>query len=101
MMKGNPIRSSPFSFLLCVSVSLWFIPAVQAVELRWKFKEGDQHVAKVEQKSEVTSTVGGTATVIAMETGMELAWQVAAVDEQGVATITQKFQRLRLKLEMP
>lgn len=97
------------AFFSCNSCVSWFVSYIaislatlaSAAELRWKFKEGDEHVAKVEQKSEVTSTVGGTSTVITMETGMDLLWQVTGVDEQGTATITQKFQRLRLKLEMP
>lgn len=72
-----------------------------ADELRWKFKTGDAYLAKIEQKSEVTSTVAGTPTVMTLETGLELGWQVKAVDEQGVATIGQKFQRLTMKLQTP
>src|SRR4051794_9976247 len=98
----NIPRHFPVLLLLCVSVSLSFIPSSSPGEdLRWKLKEGEQLLAKVEQKSEVTSTIGGTSSVMTIETGMELLWSIAAVDEKGLATITQKFQRLRMKLEMP
>ena len=76
--------------------------AASAAELRWKLKAGDEFVAKVEQKSEVASSLGGAApTLMTMESGLELGWKVTEVDEQGAATITQRFQRLRMKMEMP
>lgn len=83
------------------SIPLLCCPLSFAEELRWKLKSGEELVAKIEQKSEVTSTISGTATVMTVETGMELAWKVEAVDEQGNATISQRFQRLRMTLEMP
>ena len=77
------------------------IPAI-AEPLRWKLKAGDEFVAKIEQNSEVSSTLGGAApTVMTLEAGLEIAWKVSSVDDQGAAEIAQRFQRLRMKLEMP
>ena len=73
-----------------------------AEPLRWKLKSGDELLATIDQRSEVASTLGGAApTVMTLDTGLELAWKVDGVDEQGAAKITQRFQRLRMKLEMP
>jgi hypothetical protein len=73
-----------------------------AQELRWKLKAGESLLAKIEQKSEVASSIGGAApTLLTLETALELGWSVQAVDDQGLATISQKFKRLRMKLEMP
>jgi hypothetical protein len=73
-----------------------------AEPLRWKLKSGDEFLAKLEQHPEIGSSLGGGApAVMTLDTGMELGWQVTAVDEHGAADISQRFQRLRMKLEMP
>lgn len=72
-----------------------------AEELRWKFQAGEEYVATIDQRSEVTSTISGTASVMTSDTGMQLVWKVESVDDHGNATIRQRFDRLRMTLEMP
>lgn len=89
--------------VLALVIGHWslVIPAT-AEPLRWKLKSGDEFVATIDQKSEVASTLGGAApTVMTLEAGLEMTWKVDSVDEQGAAKIIQRFQRLRMKLEMP
>lgn len=99
--NGFPQAKSGGCIVIAVCLGLLGLSTAAANELRWKFKSGESYLAKIEQKSEVTSTVAGTPTVMTLETGLELAWQVKAVDEQGIATIGQKFQRLTMKLQTP
>jgi hypothetical protein len=73
-----------------------------AEPLRWKLETGQKFVAKIDQRSQVDSTLGGAApTLMTLEAGMEMLWKVNSVDDQGTAQITQRFGRLRMKLEMP
>jgi hypothetical protein len=96
------VPSATFLILSFVIGHWSLVIAASAAELRWKFSSGDEFVARIEQKSEVDSSLGGAApTRMTMESGLELAWKVVAVDEQGAAVISQRFQRLRMKLEMP
>lgn len=69
--------------------------------LRWKFREGDTWRVKSEQTSEVASTIGNSTSAMTLETGMDLAWNVETVSEDGAALIRQRFAALRMKLEMP
>jgi len=94
-MVRHVLAAFGFITFLCLS-------AGAAEPLRWKLKPGDEFLAKIEQHSEVTSSLGGGApTSITLDTSMELAWKVTAIDEQGAAKISQRFQRLRMKLELP
>jgi hypothetical protein len=95
-------RSKIFLALSLVIGHWSLVIPTMAEPLRWKLKTGEELVAKIEQKSEVASTLGGAApTVMTLEAGLEMTWKVTHVDEQGAADITQRFQRLRMKLEMP
>ncbi len=86
---------------LAIALLLSAAFSATAEELRWKLKEGEEFVAKIEQRSEVTSTISGTSSLMTVETGMELLWKVDAVDEAGNATLTQRIRRPRMILEMP
>lgn len=90
-----------FAFALVIGYWSLVIPA-GAEPLRWKLKAGEEFVATIDQKSEIASTLGGAApTVMTLEAGLEMTWNVDDIDEQGTAEITQRFKRLRMKLEMP
>jgi hypothetical protein len=69
--------------------------------LRWKLKAGQALQVELTQKSELETTVAGKPLKMNVEMLMGLAWQVEAVDEQGIARVAQSFTRLKLKLDAP
>jgi hypothetical protein len=100
-------RTGPRSF----PVAVWFavacglggaIPGAGAAEvLRWKFRAGDTLRFSIEQKSNMSMRGMGTERKSARSQTVEMSWKVLRVDPGGVAEITQKIDRIRMRAEMP
>jgi len=97
------MSSNRILLAIALAIGHWSLATAAFAEpLRWKLKQGEELLAKIDQKSQVASTLGGAApSIMTLDTSLELTWKVDRVDEQGTAKITQRFQRLRMKLEMP
>jgi hypothetical protein len=94
----NPL---PFAVVILLLLNIAASSALAEQTLRWNFAPGDQWQVEFDQQSEVTTTIAGRPTSMTLATGMQVRWQVASVDERGSAVVTQTFERLRMKLELP
>jgi len=65
--------------------------------LRWKLREGDQLRLKVTQATRTETSVKGKATVMSIDTGLEMLWRVDRVEQDGIMQMTQSFERVMMK----
>jgi len=71
--------------------------AQAADELRWKFKAGENmHYQMVQDTQMRTASADRTAKTAIAQT-IDLTWKVSAVDANGVASMTQTIDRMRIK----
>jgi hypothetical protein len=75
------------------------VPAV--AHAQFKLAKGQILTYKVEQTTEVKSTVGGMMTAIASRTELTKKWDVLDVDPQGVATLRMTITALKLSQRLP
>lgn len=71
------------------------------VQLKWKFQQGQKLNLQLAQDMTIAMAVQGQAINQKIRMGMDLAWNVKEVDSQGVATIDQKFSRIRMNMDTP
>lgn len=86
------------SFLLII---LFLQSTLCAAELRWRFEKGQTLSFKLEQQTQVDSQLGPRNTNLAHATEMEILWHIDEIADDGSAQITQKFERLAMKLQLP
>lgn len=68
--------------------------------LRWKFEAGQVRHLSMTQVMKQTMKVGDQAPTSADATNtMDMTWKVESVDRHGVATLTQTFDRIRMKMQ--
>jgi hypothetical protein len=68
--------------------------------LRWKFKPGQVIHLTMTQKTKQTVTSGETPPIpMDMTNIMDMKWKVEAVDSQGVASVAQTFDRMRISMQ--
>jgi hypothetical protein len=72
-----------------------------AEALRWKFQAGETLRFSIENKSVMTAKATGTERKSTQTQTVEMSWKVQAVDPSGTADITQRMDRIRLRVEMP
>jgi hypothetical protein len=69
--------------------------------LRWKLQPGEKFRVEFSQKSDLETTVGTKPLKMSIDMTMDMNWSVDAVDQQGVAQLTQSFSRLAMKMDIP
>jgi hypothetical protein len=69
--------------------------------LRWKFKTGDKNRFTMTQVMQSKVIFQEKPINTTMTNSLDFTWEVAAVDEKGVATLTQAIDRVRLKMQGP
>jgi hypothetical protein len=70
-----------------------------AEALRWKFQPGQTLRFAIETKMAMTARSTGTERKSTQTQTTEMSWKVQAVDASGEAEITQRIDRIRLRLE--
>lgn len=101
-MAGRLIRYSLSTLAMATAVVCCVAATAQAqVDLKWKFQQGQKLNLQLAQDMTISIAVQGQAINQKIQMGMDLVWDVKQVDSQGVATIDQKFTRIRMTMEMP
>lgn len=96
---------------LCLSLLGVLLTVAVAAEsradtvLRWKFNAGETIRYVMVQKMIMTQKMEGmpkgVPVTITMTQTADMSWAVQSVDADGVASITQTFDRMRMKMESP
>jgi hypothetical protein len=73
--------------------------ATAADALRWKFQPGETLRFAIETKMSMTAKAMGTERKSTHNQTTEMSWKVQAVDASGEAEITQRIDRIRLRIE--
>jgi hypothetical protein len=95
----SPWRFSAAIFLVMTGVGL---PDARGQEvLRWKFREGDVLKYTHEQTTNVTIKVLGRDRKQKRSVSTTYSWSIKAVSDAGDADITQRIERLTMKIEAP
>lgn len=70
--------------------------------LRWKFEPGQKLNYGMIQEMKLGSTGGPLGgQKVTMNQEMQMTWEVVSKNEQGDAVIRQKFERMKMKMELP
>jgi hypothetical protein len=96
-----PRRSMGIGLLLGVAPWLSAGLAQAQTTLRYKFKEGEKILYVMEQKMLMKMDFMGNAITINMTQTVDMTWHITAVDADGKATMSQKFDRVRFMMDMP
>jgi len=104
-MKRLPVTSTSFTCAVAVFAAMFVSvtqPGATAQEktLRWKLNTGDRLHVQIDQVSKTTRTVKNNDLVMSSNVSLEMEWVVTAADDTG-ASITQKFTRMKLRLDTP
>ena len=72
-------------------------------QLLWKFQPGDQHHYRMTQTMDMEMIVDATGRKIesSFDQILDMTWEIAKVDEQGLATVLQKVDRVRMDMQAP
>jgi hypothetical protein len=105
MMKMLTTGQRVARFILFVATCL-LIPfgnaGFAADELIWKFAVGNEYHYQMVQEMDMSMDLGpGGVTTTSMKQTMEMKWKVEALDENGVATVTQKIDRMQMDITAP
>ncbi len=78
-------------------------PSARAAEiqLRWQLAPGTALQIQLAQTSKTETTIRDRVTAVAIDTGLELPWNVDRVDPDGTLHVTQAFSRLWLRSVSP
>jgi len=71
------------------------------VQLRWQLAAGTELHIQLAQTSKTETTIRDRVTAIAIDTGLDLQWNVDRVDTEGTLHLTQAFTRLWLRSVSP
>lgn len=73
----------------------------EPASLQWRFTPGQVLKIKMEQSTEVSSSVDQRSQATRNRMTLWMTWQVDQVDDVGTATVTQTIDRIRLSAEIP
>lgn len=95
-------RFSSCCLLLCLLLRVSVCSAQSQEPLRWKFNQGDIHNYRLVQNNSMTMNLGSIGDVKTdfVQT-VDMVWEVEEVAEDGTARISQKIERIRLKMTAP
>ena len=71
------------------------------VQLRWQLAPGTELHIQLAQTSKTETTIRDRVTAVAIDTGLDLQWNVDRVDTEGTLHLTQAFTRLWLRSVSP
>jgi hypothetical protein len=80
----------------------WAVTSAPAAEpLRWQFTAGDSHHFQMNQemKMQMQLPTGNVSTT--MNQIIDMTWDVTGVDDDGIASVQQKINRMRMRMAMP
>jgi hypothetical protein len=80
---------------------VWEPSAAEAQVLRWKFKPGEVLRYSMEQKISITARGVDRENKQTRSQTVEMSWKVNNVNADGQAEITQRIDRVRLRVEAP
>lgn len=83
---------------LCVLGSLGQVASADTL-LRWKFAEGQRLQVTVDQHTVTETTGAGKPTGIDITMQLRMAWTIDAVDADGTAQITLRFERFAVTMK--
>ena len=75
--------------------------AQETPTLQWRFQPGQVQKIKMDQSTEVSSSVDQRSQKTRNQMTLWMTWNVEQVDQDGAATITQTIDRIRLSAEIP
>ncbi|HXG11014.1 MAG TPA: DUF6263 family protein [Gemmataceae bacterium] len=96
-MRFTPVRIGWIGLLLVAGTA----PAPAQTTLRYKFKEGEKLHYVLEQKMTMKMKVQDQDLTMEMVQTFDQSWNITSVDKDGNATMTQKFDRVRFKMDNP
>ncbi len=88
-------------FLTAWLLSGWTAGSARAQVLRWKFQPGEVLRYSMEQKISITARGTDRETKQTRSQVVEMSWKVKSVAADGQAQITQRIDRVRLRVEAP
>lgn len=96
-------RWSLFSLSLAVLVVAISAASSRAAErtLRWKFKTGDSISCVIDQQMTENMKILGNDVKITSAQVVDIRWDINTVDSDGVASMTQTIEKIKMKVETP
>jgi hypothetical protein len=89
-------------FSLVVAVLFGPVPGLRAQEpLRWKFEPGQKLAYNMVQDMTMSTSGPFGQQNVMMNQVMEMTWEVKELNDQGEAVISQKFDRMKMKMTLP
>jgi hypothetical protein len=107
---GRPAPSAPRNsarpfICLAAVLAVAFCPSPPAraaeVQLRWQLAPGSKLNIQLVQTSKTETAIRDRVTAVAIDTGLDLQWNVERVDTDGTLHLTQAFTRLWLRSVSP
>jgi hypothetical protein len=95
-------RLSPVTLLVGLVVTAVASHSAQAETLlRWKFEKGQKTRMVITQEMQMKMVMQENPVLMTTTSTMEFDWEVTALDEQGVATMSLTADRIRMKMKGP
>ncbi len=98
--EGPSGRAMILLAIVCLLMGMASDPA-RADNLRWKFKEGEVLHYSIEQKMAISAKGMGQERKSSRLQTLDVSWTINRVDAGGTAEITFRYDRVRLRMEMP
>jgi len=96
------LRLSRTAFLLALAAALWSAAPAQGQKLlRWKFHAGDKATLVMTMEMQTKVTMQEKPATMTTTSTMDMTTETLAVDDQGVASLRQTFDRVRMKMQGP
>ena len=95
-------RLSPVTLSVGLVVAAAASHSAQAETLlRWKFEKGQKTHMVITQEMQMKMVMQENPVLMTTTSTMEFDWEVTALDEQGVATMSMTTDRIRMKMKGP
>jgi hypothetical protein len=95
------LRNGRVACIGLLAVAALAAPAPAQTTLRYQFKEGEKLNYLMEQKMAMKMSVMGMDIAMDMNQTIDLSWNIAKVNKDGSAQMTQKFDRVRFSMDSP
>lgn len=96
------LRSTRLRVIVALTLVLATASTAQAAkQLRWKFKEGEKLPYALAQRANILIDANGIEIDIKIRQSMDVTWTVKSVASDGTAEISQKVDRVQLKMSTP
>ena len=99
MLRTGLLRNClPLAVLMAAAAAT---PAECETVLRWKLTPGETFRFVTQMKMVAKVGDGPTAFTTTSDQTIEMSWAVKSIDADGVASVTQTFDRMRMKMTSP